>query len=94
LAHPKENYAGYRIKNVWVFVGIDGDGDEGICAFQGANGWMPMVAADEQRLHQLMPVAQKIADARGCRIEVRHFGSMKTTLTIEPRKENDGGTDS
>jgi len=89
LAHPKENYRGYRITKVWIFVSVDEDGDEGVCAFMGSQGWMPMVAADEKRLHSLIPVAQEIADARGVKIEVRAFGEPETHLVITPRKEND-----
>jgi len=90
----KENYRGYHITNVWLFVSVDTDGDEGICAFRGTDGWMPMVAADERRLHQLIPIAQELANARGVKIEVRAFGGPETHLVITPRKENDGGTDS
>lgn len=71
----KENYAGFRITELWVFVGIDEDGDEGVMAMAAPElgGGLPMIAADEKRRKQLEPIARDIARMKGGTYECRHF---------------------
>ncbi len=61
----KENYPGFRITDLWVFVGIDEDGDEGVMAFHSPGmGSMPMVAADEKRREQFRGIADTVVAQR------------------------------
>lgn len=70
----KENYRGFRITDLWVFVGIDADDDEGVMAFVSPHGMaMPMVAADASRRDTLIPIADDIIKIKGGRYEIRHF---------------------
>ena len=69
----KENYPGFRVEELWVFIGIDDDGDEGVMAFQSGQGVVPLVAADETRRRQLEPIAKQIAEVKGGTYECRHF---------------------
>ena len=70
----KENYAGFRITDLWVFVGIDDDGDEGVMALGSAlGGALPLIAADEKRRLELEPIAKDIANLKGGTYECRHF---------------------
>ena len=71
----KENYEGARITELWVFVGVDEDGDEGVMAatLDPTMGPMPLIAADHHRRIQLEPVAQAIALIKGGTYECRHF---------------------
>jgi len=70
----KENYPGHRIREVWLFIGIDSDGDEGLMAMRGPDGMlMPLVASDEVRRAQLEPIAVDIAAAKNGTFECRHF---------------------
>lgn len=69
----KENYPGYRITELWIFVGIDDDDDEGVMAFMGPGGAMPMVAADASRRDSLKPIADEIIKVKGGTYEIRHF---------------------
>lgn len=39
-----------RIDAVWAAVSVDDDGTEGLCAVFTGSGWMPLLAADEDRL--------------------------------------------
>jgi len=50
-----------RIDSVWMAVSVDDDGTEGICAFLGPTGWMPLLAADEARLPFIRETAEFIA---------------------------------
>jgi len=83
----KMNTPGYRIRELWVFVSIDADGDEGMCAFMSETGWMPMIAADMKRVDSLRPIAQAICNESGSTVEVRHLTQIETVETISPRKE-------
>lgn len=50
-----------RIDELYAYVSVNDDGDEGLCAFVADDGsWMPMVAADEARVEQMRPIAQGI----------------------------------
>ena len=76
---------GFRITKVWVFVAIDGDDEEGVCAFMMPNGmWMPMVAADEARLEDLMAEAQHIANHSGKTIRLVRLDTRSEVKVIEP----------
>jgi hypothetical protein len=71
----KENYAGFRITDLWVFVGIDDDGDEGVMAMASPamGGAIPLIAADDVRRTELEPIARDIAKMKGGTYECRHF---------------------
>ncbi len=53
----------FRITELYAFLSVGEDGDEGVCAFLNpADGvWMPMVAADARRLELLRPIAAQLA---------------------------------
>ena len=71
----KENYPGFRITDLWVFVGIDEDGDEGVMAMAAPNlgGAVPLIAADETRRKELEPIARAMAKMKMGTYECRHF---------------------
>jgi hypothetical protein len=53
---------GFRIERIWAFITIHDDGDEGVTSFRLPDGTlMPMIAADEARLHQLRPIAERLS---------------------------------
>lgn len=51
------------IESIYVFVSVDAeDGNEGVVGMpMGEIGCMPLIAADEKRLEQLIPMAEEIA---------------------------------
>lgn len=73
------------IDELFAFVSSDKMG-EGLCAFLAPDSqtWMPMVAADAQRLDSLYDVAQDLADQSGCSIKVVRFSRRTQIRTIEP----------
>jgi hypothetical protein len=76
------------ITELYAFIAVDADGDEGITGFCAADGtWMPLIGADMARVGHLRPIAQLIADATGATIELRYFSASATRAleTIIPR---------
>lgn len=77
--------APFRIDSIYAYLAIDPeDGDEGICAFRSAMGWMPMVAADQRRLDSLRPIAEQTAAATGQQIKLVRFMRLSDVETITP----------
>jgi hypothetical protein len=52
------------IDQVWMAVGVDADGTEGICAAYMNGQWLPLLAADEARLPWITEMARQIARDR------------------------------
>lgn len=71
-----------HIDNLWAFLSIDEDGDEGVCAFHGSQGWMPMVATDLKRVESLKPLAQEMA-TEGNNIKLVKFTERVDVETYE-----------
>lgn len=53
-----------RIDQVWVAVSVDTDGIEGLCAVSINGQWMPLMAADEERLPWVTDMARQLATER------------------------------
>lgn len=77
------------IDRLFAYIAIDDEG-EGVCgALIGPGGsWMPLVGADMERVEQLRPVAQMIADQSGKRIVLAHFEKREDVEYIEPLLPN------
>ena len=71
--HKPKNYL--RIDELWAFVSVDEDGDEGICAFSppGSQLMMTMVAADKNRVESLKPIAKDLAKKAKMTIRLVRF---------------------
>ena len=52
-----------KIESIWAYVSEDEKGVEGICGFNDprTSQWVPMIAADEERLKALRPFAHQIS---------------------------------
>ena len=52
-----------QIMSIWAYVSENEEGVEGICGFNDprTGQWVPMIAADEERLKSLKPFAHQIA---------------------------------
>lgn len=72
------------IEKIYCFISKDEDGDEGVCGFKTAVGWMPMVAADRERLNLLTPIAKQIAQATKRPVELVEFSVRRSAEVIEP----------
>ncbi len=71
----------FKLSTVTAFVAIDKDnGDEGIISFQNNNIWMPMVCGDEERIAQMLPIAERICKEAGTSFRILQF-SVRTDVT-------------
>jgi hypothetical protein len=69
-----------------MFVSVDGDG-EGIVAACGPDGlWIPLVAADRQRVERLRPIARRIGQETGATIRLIRFTTRTELEVIEPKE--------
>lgn len=69
----KQNTPGHRIKELYAFVAIDEDGDEGIMGMQTGDTWMPLIGSDMPRVESLKPIAEEISRQTNTPYEIRHF---------------------
>lgn len=74
------------IECLYAFVSVDaGDGNEGLVgAPLGPVGCMPMIAADEKRLEQLIPMAEAIAKKFGMTIRLIKLSHREVIKEIKP----------
>lgn len=74
------------IECLYVFVSVDAkDGNEGVVgAPMGSVGCMPMIAADEKRLEQLIPIAQAIATSTNMKIRLIKLSRREVIKDIDP----------
>lgn len=76
---------GFRITALHAFLAHDGDDDEGVIAAPAEGGvMMPLVAADEDRLRSMRPVAERIARAMGQQVRLVRFTQREDLETIDP----------
>jgi hypothetical protein len=62
------------IRHIWAFVSVDPvDGNEGVCAAPLSGVTLPMIAADEDRLEILIPMAEYIVKQTGIKIKLVKF---------------------
>jgi hypothetical protein len=76
-----------HIDAIWVFVSSDKDGNEGVIAIETAAGMMPLIAADEDRLKSLRPIAKQVAAGRaatGKEVKLIKFTMREELETITP----------
>lgn len=84
---------GFRIDEIWAFVAVHGDTDEGIIGAMMPNGqWIPFIAADQTRLEQLIPIARQQARENNIAVRLVKFSSRELVETFHPdgRRERAG----
>lgn len=73
---------GFKIGALWAFVAVHDDGDEGIIGVLGPRGWVPAVAADQERLDLLRPQMREIARNFPREIKLVKFHQREDVETI------------
>jgi len=71
------------INEMFCFIASDDEG-EGICGISTPIGFMPMVAADKERVDSLMEFAQSISNEGNMKISLVKFEKRTLLETIEP----------
>jgi len=66
---------GFVVDELFAFVSIDEDGDEGVIAVQltTSDTMMPLVAADLMRVQEMIPFAEAIREQTGHTYKLKHF---------------------
>jgi hypothetical protein len=79
----------HRIEQVWAYVSVDPDGDEGVCgAAIGPEGsWLPLIGSDETRIKQLMPLAQEIMAVTGMRIKLIKLSVREDIMEVGGQRQ-------
>lgn len=70
---------GFKITELWAYISIADDGDEGICAIRLGDTWMPLIMTDIARIISLRPHAEKIASDSKKKIKLVRF-SQRTDV--------------
>ena len=73
-----------RIDSIWAFISVDAEGNEGVCAAMLNGIFAPLIAADEDRLASLRPIAIKIAKETGITVRLIKLSSRTELEVIEP----------
>lgn len=68
-----ENGRFLSIDTLYAFVNKDKDGNEGILGVKTADGWMPLIGADMDRVNSLKPIADETSKSAGVDYEIRTF---------------------
>ena len=75
---------GFRIKSIWAFIATNPEDDsEGIPAALMSGTWMPLMAADEDRVASLRPIARDLV-SRGAKIRLVRFDTMVELDEVKP----------
>ena len=75
----------FRINEIFCFIAENPpDGDEGLVAIFHNGEWLPLVAANEARLADLMPLAKRAACERRIEIKLIRLSSREEVETILP----------
>lgn len=64
---------GFVVDELFAFIAVDDDGDEGVMAALMGDTMMPLVFADLTRLPTFAPIADNIAKAAGIDYKLKHF---------------------
>lgn len=73
----------HEIKSIHLFIACDEEG-EGLAAFMSGDQWIPMVAADEDRVASLKPIAKEIAQLSGKTIKLVRLSERTEVEVITP----------
>ena len=76
----------FRISHLYAFISLDpATHEEGVCGFLSPDGVMwPMVAANEERLTQLRPIARMIAQRTGRPVTLVRFTTREERESFAP----------
>lgn len=80
IIHDPENKL--KIDAVWLFVSRDENGNEGLLAAPLGETFMPLVAADPDRVESLRIIAQKMAQMTKKKVHLIKFSVKEEIETI------------
>ena len=76
---------GFVIQDIYAYLCIHDDGDEGIVGVQLADGaWLPLIAADLERLSILADYAEGVSRRTGKQIKLVRFTVREDLEVVNP----------
>lgn len=81
ILHAPTNHL--KIDEMWAFISVDQDGNEGVCAFQSGSMMVPMVAADIERVKDFEPIAKRLAKVSPYPIKLIKFSTREEVQAIK-----------
>lgn len=84
LLHDPGRGMGFVIADIYAFVAVHPDGDEGILGQSIGGVLMPLIGADLTRLQQLRPMAEQIAKESGKVVKLVRFTNRTELDVIQP----------
>lgn len=72
-----------RINEIFAFVSVDNNGNEGVCGFSTPEGMMPLIAADPERVESLRVIAKQLAGMTDKKIQLIKFTVREDMEVIE-----------
>lgn len=77
----------FKITTLHAFIATEEDGTEGVCAVHTGDGWLPLIAADENRLAAIRPAAQFLATELGKEVTLIRVTAREDLEIIKPEKQ-------
>lgn len=65
------------IDQMYAFVATDKNGDEGIIGMNTADGWLPLVGADMERIDSLKRIAREAGIQAQVKVKLIKFSAME-----------------
>lgn len=72
------------ITEMWAWIAEKGPDEEGLPAFEGPNGPIPLVSADRERMENVRDIAEDFARQHGMRVKLVRFHQMEVLEHIDP----------
>lgn len=84
LVHTPPNYLP-QIDKIWAVLSVD-EGGEGVVAVPmlNGNGMLPLIAADEARLNDIVKMARAAGSVTGKKMRLVRFNHREVVGDIEP----------
>lgn len=74
-----------KIESLWLWLSVDPqDGNEGALAARLGDAWLPLFAADEQRLREMEQLARSIVHATGIQARLVKFTTREEVQELKP----------
>ena len=80
----KQKAEPFKLNEMYAFVSVNEEGNEGILGMPSPHGVLPMFTADKKNLPKLMEGAQLFANSMDRKITVLKFSGREEVETIEP----------
>ncbi len=71
---------------IWAWIAIEDEGDEGVAAYMEDGTWRPMIGCAKEGIEGLRPIAEQIAKESGMTLQLRRFTTRTDLETINPEE--------